>query len=430
MRSGHGKARVARIVFSFAVVLGLTLRAQAAPLRVAIFDPDNRELRARVEGQTRDLPLRLVWIAPYVGRLPSARELEQTGKEQGASFVVSVAASASGGLTVQVYDVVRQQLRTRTVPAPRTADRFGASTSAETAALIIRSELRAGLIGNAMPDEESGVETDESPPASTAGDSQTASGGTPSASGTAPAPAARPNQATREPPSREASRQPDRRPSSEDSRSPAEEDEDEPERNWGLPETTSVDPRAARAPARPDRLYSLALGLRASAPGSGLFFGGAWLAARLELHGFELGLAASSTLPAELQNDALRITLRRHAIGADLLALALSGPAVELWFGASGGVVLHARGAAVLDEVRETTPNHTAVGAVFAALAELRFRLAHNLGISARTGLDLLPAAPRFTYERAGSNGQRDSLAKLRAFEPFLILALFVRTWH
>ena len=62
MGSGHRKALGVPLLILSLILLCSTRSAQAAPIRVACVDPQDRELRARIEGQTRDLPVQMIWV--------------------------------------------------------------------------------------------------------------------------------------------------------------------------------------------------------------------------------------------------------------------------------------------------------------------------------------------------------------------------------
>lgn len=116
--------------------------ARAEPLRVLLLGAQQAELTARVNGQTRDLPLLLEVVDP---RAPLDREqAERLGREHAAQVVVWAEATGNASLRVYVLDLESAELRTRDVVAPE-RETLAASTTAEIAALVVRSELTGSL---------------------------------------------------------------------------------------------------------------------------------------------------------------------------------------------------------------------------------------------------------------------------------------------
>jgi hypothetical protein len=116
--------------------------ARAEPLRVLLLGAQEAELTARVHGQTRDLPLLLDVVDPGV---PLGREqAERLGREHAAQVVVWSEATGNASLRVYVLDLESAQLRARDVVAPE-RETLAASTTAEIAALVVRSELSSSL---------------------------------------------------------------------------------------------------------------------------------------------------------------------------------------------------------------------------------------------------------------------------------------------
>jgi hypothetical protein len=116
--------------------------ARAEPLRVLLLGAQEAELTARVHGQTRDLPLLLEVVDPGV---PLDREqAERLGREHGAQVVVWSDATGNTSLRIYVLDLESAALRARDVVAPE-RETLAASTTAEIAALVVRSELSGSL---------------------------------------------------------------------------------------------------------------------------------------------------------------------------------------------------------------------------------------------------------------------------------------------
>ena len=144
MGSGHSKQRALPLVLAF-LANWLVAGHVAAQPRVVCVDPEDSQLVARIQGQTRDLGLRIEWVREPPSVAPVTTQLAALARRSAADFVVSVQPSAAGGLTVYVYGAAHAELRQRDVPLPRDGERLAASTMAETAALIVRGELSAAL---------------------------------------------------------------------------------------------------------------------------------------------------------------------------------------------------------------------------------------------------------------------------------------------
>jgi hypothetical protein len=414
MGSGHRKAFGVPLVILSQILLCFTRSANAAPVRVACVDPGNRELRARIEGQTRDLALQMIWVARQGDAPPGATSLAQIAKRYGARLVVALQPSAAGGSSVYVYDSAQRVLRVRQVPPPRNGDRMAQSTAAETAALIIRGELSAALAALHEPGSEPSSNQDGPSSSEEPAPSQSGEGKPVPSPGKTPQERKGPQTAQQEPQTpRDGSKKPPASPEPPEEPPP---EEPPPEAGSGLPEA-----------ARPERVLTLEAGLRVSAPGAGVLLAGAWLSGRLALNRVEMGLGASTTLPSDLARGANRIALRRHAIAAELSALVVWGYDLELWLGVSAGLALHHRETRNADAELDPQPARTTPGFVFGPLAEARWRFAPNLGLSLRAGVDFLLQPPRFTY---GQPQAPRELARLAPYEPFVSLALFANTWH
>jgi hypothetical protein len=155
MGSGHSKQRALSIVLAFLANWLATGRVAAEP-RVVCVDPEDSQLVARIQGQTRDLSISIEWVREPSSGAPAATQLADLARRSAADFVVNVQPSAAGGLTVYVYGAAHATLRQREVPPPHDSERLAASTMAETAALIVRGELSAAL---ASAKEEADAQT-------------------------------------------------------------------------------------------------------------------------------------------------------------------------------------------------------------------------------------------------------------------------------
>jgi hypothetical protein len=143
---GRLRARVTRVAWlAFGCLLGLglaPLQTRAEPLRVLLLGAKDAELTARVHGQTRDLPLLLDVVDP--GGRPDRERAEQLAREHAAQVVVWSEATGGASLRLYVLDLGSAQLRSRDVAA-RERETLAASTTAEMAALVVRSELSSTL---------------------------------------------------------------------------------------------------------------------------------------------------------------------------------------------------------------------------------------------------------------------------------------------
>jgi len=353
------------------LAVGGSARADASA-HVVCVDPHDRELVARIEGQTRDLALGLSWVDEPIASDAQASDLEQVAERHAADLVVAVQPRAAGGLTVYVYDRAQQQLRVREAPRPLGVERLATSTLAETAALIVRGELTAVLSARA---------------ASVSG-----------ADSTAPA---APNTA-----------------------------EANSQRDGALPPIAAdpaQPPNAGEDASRSERGLSLAAGIRAGLAGTPAPLVGPWLGARLTLLPFEVGLTASTALPSEFGRQGVRISVRRHALAAEALGLLALPADLELGVGVDIGLVLYARQTRLAaDSSLMQAPDASAWSALFGPFSELRWRFAHSIGVALRLGVDVNPQPTRFVYRQAGAQTE---LAKLAVLEVWGAATLFVDIW-
>jgi hypothetical protein len=363
MESGHCKQRALPFFLVFLASWFAASQAAAAP-RVVCVDPQDSQLVARIQGQTRDLGIELAWLADDSRSVPTAPGLAELAQRSAAEYVVVVQPSAAGGLTVYVYDAARKLLRERAVPPARDGEHLAASTMAETAALIVRGELSAAL---ALAKEE--AETKASAPA--------------------PPPPPAPEPAPPTPP-----------------------------------------PHVAPPPAAPrhEPVLSLAAAIRVSAPGAGLWLGGAGLGVRLGWSVLELGVLVGTTLPADLQQEALRVSLRRHDLELEAFARLRLAPQLALLLGAGAGVVVYARKTQSTGSAQMKTPDNASWSALLGPRAELRWQFAHSVSAAARVGVDFIPQPTHLTYQNPDQT--RASLGELVAYEPWAALGLVVDIWE
>jgi hypothetical protein len=360
MESGHCKQRALPFVLAFLANWFGVSHAAAAP-HVVCVHPQDSQLVARIQGQTRDLGIDISWLPDEARGVPSAPQLAALAQRSSADYVVVVQPSAAGGLTVYVYDAARKLLRQRAVPPARDGERLAASTMAETAALIVRGELSA-----ALANEEEANETRAS---------------TPAPAPPAPAPTPPPREA---PPPQEAPR------------------------------------------AQP--VLSLAAAIRVSAPGAQLWLGGAGLGVRVGWSAFELGAALGTTLSADLQQDALRVSLRRHDLELEAFGKLQLARQLALLLGAGAGVVAYTRKTQSTGSTQMKTPDNTSWSALLGPRAELRWQFAHSVAAAARLGVDFIPQPTHLAYQNPDDT--RASLGELAAYEPWAALGLVVDIWE
>jgi hypothetical protein len=136
------RARAAQLLACLLWFCLAPLCARAEPLRVLLLGAPEAELTARVHGQTRDLPLVLQVVDP--GAALDSTQAAQLGREHAAQVVVWSEATGSASLRIYVLDLDSGALRARDVVAHE-RETLAASTTAEIAALVVRSELSGSL---------------------------------------------------------------------------------------------------------------------------------------------------------------------------------------------------------------------------------------------------------------------------------------------
>jgi hypothetical protein len=139
-RRCHGVAAL----MLFGLISWLTVGAVHAEdaLRVLLIAPAQAELTARILGQTRDLGVALE-VADSPGP-KDAQAASEAGLAHAATIVVWTEARGAAGLDLFVFEIDSQTLRTRRVSTPE-KEALASSTTAEMAALVVRSELSTSL---------------------------------------------------------------------------------------------------------------------------------------------------------------------------------------------------------------------------------------------------------------------------------------------
>jgi hypothetical protein len=398
MRSGQHWPWARQWLGLAACLIGFSVPAAASEgLRVLLVRPEDPELVTRVEGQTRDLGVRLE-VTTDVAASRSLTDPEQAAllaRARSARFVVQIERVARGGLEVRVYDARRGSLRRRSVPAREPAERFASSAELEAAALVLRGELSELIQADVEPET----------PAATGARARGASG---AAGGSAAAGTRRTSEPEAQAPS-EAAPKPE----------PAEPEADEAD--------DSEEPAEPEPPEEPGEalaarrgLWSLQVALRGSIPIQGHVIPGLALTLRAPLGWLELGVHGSSALPVSLARDGVEIELWRHALGAHALAALPLTRRLRLLLGVGGGVVLYARTTAQVGLALAKTPSRISWNASLGAHAELQWLLGRHVGLALALGLDAVLPGERFAYEPV-ADPARDAreIAQLAPIEPW-----------
>lgn len=382
--------------------------------------PHDSELVARVTGQTRDLPLHLRWVELALDARPSAAQMALAAREQRADVVVAIRGNAATGQTVYVYDAPHDALRTRRV-APSKHDRMSRSAAAETVALIVRGELRALLA-----DREAEAERERERAASTAavsGTSGTTTGSGGPASGGSTDAAANGGSTARTPPptpSRPTRNEAQHQSATRETGSEA--GKVEPDENEAGSQLTAANPFAGALDG--PLALALAAGMRASLPIADHAMWSPSLALQLRLAHVGIELHGSTSFTAHLEQDSVRIGLRRHAFGGAVFASWRVGNDIDVAFGPALDLAFVQRTTLATGDDFMKTADRTWTTLTLAALADLRWRLLPRVGVSVRIGLDFPLHPLLFAY------GEGRQLARQHSVEPWALASLFVDIWE
>jgi hypothetical protein len=356
-----------RFAVLFALVAAWLLASKAdadAPLQVLLLAPSDAEISVRVRGQTRDLPL-LLEVAE--ADEPFDRdEAERLGRERAAHVVVWSEPSGGRNLRVYVLDLSSAALRVRDVVAPA-REALAASTTAEIAALVVRSEL-SGLLAER--------------------DAALARAAALAADAAAP-----PVTTVVEPPAQ--------------------------------PAPIQRSQKAAPAPAKGrERPWLLGAGYRASRPLSRALSHAGTLTLRRDLGSFALGLSGYAAGPLELADADTRVRLRRFGMRGEALRGLALGPRARLWFGAALGCAGTARTTHTVGQEQRPTANAVSWSGNVGVSGELHWQALPFFGLSLALGVDFVLWRTKFAYEDADG---RQPLNALSRFDPWAIAGLFTR---
>ena len=361
---------------------------------------DDAELLARIRGQTRDLPVRLISAAPVELLHPAQSELQALAREYSAEFVVTVDQQPNGSRTVYVLDVRAAELRVRSTPAPDRRHRFARSAIAETVALIVRGELSDALAAHAA----------QSPPAQESARSDATTVEQPPAERDV----SEPNRATTSAPA-------------SPTLAPAE--SDEPADVAASADTYEHQRRGVRKGSEPSWLgpptLSLELAGRVSVPMADRYFLGAALGLRLSFAHLSVGLSASSTLPNRAQRQGLTLGLREHSVGLDAFAHLQLTAAALVGLGVTGRWLFYRRSAESSAPEWNAEPADTSSTLAIGPQAELRWQLLQPLGLAVRAGLDVLLRPISFRYRTETNQSDPNELERQNRVAPWLAVGVY-----
>jgi hypothetical protein len=374
--------------------------------RLLLVQPQDSEVITRVEGQTRDLGVRVDVLARGWESGAEA-QAQRLAAERGADFVARIQRGENGGLEVRVYGVKARSLRVRKVVRGR-GERFGGSAEMEGAALVLRGELSALMRGEA----ETG-----------AGGVAAGSGGVAGGQGVVDTHAHVDEHAHAhvDEHAYESENEHEHVDEHVDEREEQNEHERE-EQNEREAEEESEEPVENFSARR--AAWTVRAGGRASLPidGKGAF--GALVGGRAQFEWLEVGLSFSGSAPIELEDPNVRVRLSRYALTAEALGVIPWGPRLRVLFGVTSGVVMYARKTDSLSEVYAANGGESAWSPTLGAQAELQWVFARQWGMGLAAGLDVIPLRTRFTYPSVNP-GQNTEIAALRGLEPWGTLCLF-----
>jgi hypothetical protein len=321
-------------------------RVQADALQVLLLGAPDAEIAARVRGQTRDLPL-LLEVAEPPAPLDRAAA-EQLGREHAAQVVVWSEPRDSAGLRVFVLDIESGELRERDVAAP-TREALAASTTAEIAALVVRSEL-TGLIAER--------------------DAALARAAAPAPPQPAPSP---PEPIRRAPPA----------------------------------------PAPAPPPPRAPGPWLLGAGYRISRPLAGEPSHAGALALRRDIGRFAVGVDGYAARALELASGDTEARLRRFGFRLAALWGARPSAHTRVWLGAAAGCAATVRHTQALGDQQRATKDRLTWAGVLGPFGELHWQPVPALGLSLSIGVDIVLGRTKFTYEDAGQEQPLGALEHL-----------------
>lgn len=328
--------------------------------------PAQAELTARIRGQTRDLGISLA-EAESAATL-NAGAAADAGNAQSADLVVWAESNSATGLTVHILELETGQLRSRAVSTPAN-EALASSTTAEMGALVVRSELSA-LLGERQARHEAAAQAAAAAAASASSRQSTPSAQPPAASETQPA------------------------------------------------------ARVAPRPFGPSGPWLLAFGYRPDRPFKSAWAHGFALAARRDLGGFALGLAASVALPVTATKADNRISLQRTQLRLEGLKQWIVVPRVRLALGLAASLALDRRSTERANEDYEATSPSMSPSGSFGLFAEAQFLFVPGVGGFVAGGADAVPWRTKFVVE---DGMQQTTVATLSWLDPWVMVGLFTR---
>jgi hypothetical protein len=171
--------------------------------------------------------------------------------------------------------------------------------------------------------------------------------------------------------------------------------------------------------------WTLRGGVRGSSPLGSKFPLGLVVGGRAQLLPFlEVGLSVGTSLPFELADPTVRITLWRSFASAEALAVFPVGPRLRALVGVDAGVVLYARRTRHVLAGFAPDRGEQAWSATLGAQAELQWLLTRQFGVALGVGLSYLPQRTRFAYTEE-PNAKPHEIAALRSVEPHATASIF-----
>lgn len=374
---------------------------QAQLTTVVLCDPNDPALSARVDGQVGDLALRLVVVQTERGRAMDAVQARALAVSHAARASVWLVALPDGGYDISVLDVVSGALQMRQVPAAHKGELLASSATYEAVALLVRAELRALLAVSAVGQAQG------EPRAAAVSGRDSRSG----ADDAAGSPAASSAETARQAETLGVDRSVDRskeEPSSATGATPDAERE--------ASRATMADAASASDAARAQALRSwAAAGWQLSAPSTHYLANGIDAQLGVQLQRWRFGAAVTLGLPTTLSDSRSVVRLQRQTFALSGAFRVLQHGRCVVWLRALAEVMRFGRQTHVRDPALQATPDADLMSAALAADIALDLRLWRALGLELSLGLDLVPWAPRLSYQ---IGAQREERAQLGFVQP------------
>ena len=398
-------------------------QGQATRKAVLIGQPDP-VLLERIRGQTGDLIWDLV-VEETTGQ-PNMEQARTAAERHGVEAVIWFEAPASGGLVVKVAEVEQNRLFTRRIEPPGKEEVHAYSTTAEAAALVVRSSLMSLASGAPLsesfeerPARKQTAQPELVEPGSRGGTTEealnTATGRQKTASGPAEGKRIRTGDVDTEE-ERSAEDGPEEAKGDDTEEKPAEYGIERGEDDEGG--TTTLEPDGADEPDRtPDLRMRTSLGWQLAVDGqSPLGQHALDLRLVLELGSFEIGLQGSlGILSARMQDDAneLAVRVNRHAALGGVGVALLATEDMRLTAGLAAGVVAFYRRTYVYIYELRAKPSAYLYALVLRGGFLAQWFPAWTdrvLGLELEIGADAIPAAPVFSLREADGVSDRFEL--------------------